>query len=225
MRVEINSFFLSRYNLLSKSDHENNLGTMHLGRNDYQDSGLEDEAHTSNVIDAKRQVRVLELIDLFGYVVFATAGGKDPTALWNKMFVNIGNIPGSRKFGWFWNQITNLKSTSLDEEAYKMFCQMWRHVESTFQHLRTSLQGNLSLLALKFYMRLCEKKRNLSKKTTPSTSNPSSRFLYSKWPKSCLKILPTITSKKRIHLGRICTRWCLQPTSHLAFSKMLLIKR
>lgn len=134
--------------------------------------GLKTKHTPQDVIEAKRQVRVLELIDLFEYVVFATAGGKDPRALWNKMFVNIGNIPGSRKFGWFWNQITDLKSTSIDEEAYKMLCQMWRHVESTFQHLRTSLQGNLSLLALKFYMRLCEKKKEFEQKNNAKHLKP-----------------------------------------------------
>ncbi|XP_068735128.1 cyclic GMP-AMP synthase-like receptor [Montipora capricornis] len=172
MRVEINSFFLSRYNLLSKSDHENNLKQCILEEMITRVQGLKMKHTPQDVTEAKRQVRVLELIDLFEYVVFAAAGGKDPTALWNKMFVNIGNIPGSRKFGWFWNQITDLKSTSLDEEAYKMLCQMWRHVESTVQHLRTSLQGNLSLLALKFYMRLCEKKKEFEQKNNVKQLKP-----------------------------------------------------
>lgn len=109
--------------------------------------------------ETKRRVRVLEMIDLLEYMISSTLGGKDPTALWNKMFVNIGNVPGSRKFGWFWNQFTDLNTTELDEDAYTRLIQIWSWVEDCFKELLRTLQGQLNLLAQKFYIRTCEKKR------------------------------------------------------------------
>lgn len=162
-RLQINSFFLSRYNLISKSDHENKLKQCILEEMLNKARGLEMKYTCEDVKEIKRKVRVLELVDLFEYITLTAAGGKDPTELWNKMFVNIGTIPGSRKFGWFWNQVTDLNNILLDEEAYKKLCEIWSVVEVCMERLRSSLQGDLSLLALKFHMRLCEKKKEFEK--------------------------------------------------------------
>ena len=162
-RLQINSFFLSRYNLISKSDHENKLKQCILEEMLNITRGLEMKYTREDVKEIKRKVRVLELVDLLEYITLTAVGGKDPTELWNKMFVNIGTIPESRKFGWFWNQVSDLNNTSLDEEAYKILCEMWSLVEVAIGQLRSSLKGDLSLLALKFHVRLCEKKKEFEK--------------------------------------------------------------
>ena len=101
VREEINSFFLSRYNLLTKGDHENKLRRCILEEMLNCLRGLKMKYSPEDVKERKRQIRVLEMIDLMEYIVSSTLRGEDPTELWNKMFVNIGSVPGSRKFGWF----------------------------------------------------------------------------------------------------------------------------
>ena len=158
-REEIQSFFIPRYNLLSAKDREHKLRQFVVGEMLNQMRGLE-IAHTpEQARETKRQIRVLEIIDLLEYVISSILTGKDPTALWNKMFVNIGNVPGSRKFGWFWNQVTDLNTTDLDENAYKRLMEMWSLVEDLFKQLLATLQGELNLLVQKFYIRTCEKKK------------------------------------------------------------------
>ena len=158
-REEIQSFFIPKYNLLSGRDHENKLRQFIVEEMLNQMKGLE-MAHTlESARETKRQIRVLEMVDLLEYVISSILSGKDPTALWNKMFVNIGNVPGSRKFGWFWNQFTDLNTTELDEDAYKRLLEIWSFVEDGFKQLLATLQGELNVLAQKFYIRTCEKKK------------------------------------------------------------------
>ena len=90
---------------------------MHRGKDAESGERFKDEAHTKDDTEAKQQIRVLKMIDFLDYVVSTTLGGNDPTAVWNKMFVSIDNIPESHKFGGFWNQFTDPKSTVLDEDA------------------------------------------------------------------------------------------------------------
>lgn len=156
-REEIQSLFIPRYNLLSARDREHKLRQFVVEEMLNQMKGLE-MAHTlEDARETKRQIRVLEIIDLLEYVFSSILSGKDPTALWNKMFVNIGNVPGSRKFGWFWNQVTDLNTTELDEDAYKRLMEMWSLVEDFFKQLLATLEGELNLLAQRFYIRTCEK--------------------------------------------------------------------
>ena len=123
-----------------------------------QMKGLE-MAHTlEEARETKRQIRVLEMVDLWEYVISRALSGKDPTALWNKMFLNIGNVPGSPKFGWFWKQFSDLNTTELDEDAYKRLMEIWSFVEEVFKQLLATLQGELNLFIQKFYIRICEKK-------------------------------------------------------------------
>lgn len=156
-REEIQSLFIPRYNLLSARDREHKLRQFVVEEMLNQMKGLE-MAHTlEDARETKRQIRVLEIIDLLEYVFSSILSGKDPTALWNKMFVNVGNVPGSRKFGWFWNQVTDLNTTELDEDAYKRLMEMWSLVEDFFKQLLATLEGELNLLAQRFYIRTCEK--------------------------------------------------------------------
>lgn len=99
------------------------------------------------------------MIDILEYIFCSTLAAKDQGAFWNKMFVNIGNVPGSRRFGWFWNQFTDLNTTKLDQDAYAYLIQIWYIVEAGFRELLRTLSGELNLLVQKFYIRTCEKKR------------------------------------------------------------------
>ena len=97
-------------------------------------------------------------MDLMEYIVSSSLKGKDLTELWNKMFVNIGSVPGSNKFGWFWNQLSDLNSTEIDKHAYSRLIRIWSLVEDLFKQLLASLTGELHLLIYKFYTRALEKK-------------------------------------------------------------------
>ena len=158
-REEIQSFFIPRYNLLSARDRENELRQFVLEEMLNQIKGLEMARTPDDARETKRQIRVLEEVDILEYMISSTLSGTDPTALWNKMFVNIGNVPGSRKFGWFWNQFSDLNTTELDEVAYKRLMEIWSLVEDFFKQLLTTLQGDLNLLVQKFYIRTCQKKK------------------------------------------------------------------
>ena len=156
---EIHSFFIPRHNLFSARDHEHKLRQFVVEEMLNQIKGLE-MAHTpEDARETERQIRVLEVVDLLEYMFSSTLCGTHPTALWNKMFINIGNVPGSRKTGWFWNQVTDLYTTELDEDAYKKLMEIWSLVEDFFKQLLTTLQGELNLLAQKFYIRTCQKKK------------------------------------------------------------------
>ena len=116
-REEIQSFFIPRYNLLSARDREHKLRQFVVEEMLNQIKGL-DMAHTpEDARETKRQIRVLEMVDLLEYMFSSALNGKDPTALLNKMFANINNVPGSNKFGWFWSQFSNLNTTELNEET------------------------------------------------------------------------------------------------------------
>ena len=158
-REKIQSFFIPRYSLLSARDRENELRQFLVEEMLNQIKGLK-MAHTQeDARETKRRIRVLEVVDLLEYMISSTLSGRDPTALWNKMFVNIGNVPGSRKFGWFWSQVTDLNTTDLDADTYKRLMEMWSLVEDFFKQLLTTLQGELNMLVQKFYIRTCEKKK------------------------------------------------------------------
>ena len=162
---KIASFFVPGYNLLSTGDHENRLRQLILKEMLNELRGLEKMHYSTDVKKTRQQIRVLEMIDLLDYVTISTANGKDPTTVWNKIFVNIKTIPQSHKFGHFWNQITDLNSTELDDNTYNFLVGIWNTVEVFFKRLLTRLpvQGELNMLAQKFYIRTCEKKKEYEK--------------------------------------------------------------
>ena len=156
---EIWSFFIPGHNLLTVSDHENKLRLCVLEDMLNQMKGLELAYTPEKARERKQQIRVFEMIDLLDYVISGLVAGKNPTAVWNKVFVNIGNVPNSRNTGWFWNEFTDLNTTVLSENAYRRLVQIWSLVEHVFKQLLITLGGELNLLARKFYIRTCEKKK------------------------------------------------------------------
>ena len=180
---KINSFFVPHYNLLSVGDHENRLRQCILKEMLNEMRGLKKKHTVEDVKETRQQIRVLEMLDLLEYLVSSTMHGKDPITVWNKMFVNIDNIPHTNKYGWFWNQVTDLNSTELDDNAYSFLIQIWSLLETFFKQLLTSLQGELNLLAQKFYIRTCEKKKEyeLKHQVTPQDTAeqmPVRQFAY-----------------------------------------------
>ncbi|KAJ7386205.1 hypothetical protein OS493_010598 [Desmophyllum pertusum] len=152
-RGEIQSFFISRYNLLSVSDHENKLRQCVVEEMLNRMNGSLAMAHTmEEVREIRKQIRVLELIDVLDYIIQSIIAGKNLTAVWNKMFVNIGNVPT----GWFWH-VTEFITTELNEDSYKKLAQIWSSLEHLFKQLPAILQGDLSMLVQTFYYRTSEK--------------------------------------------------------------------
>ena len=88
-REEIQSFFIPKYNLLSARDNEHKLRLFVVEEMLNQIKGLK-MAHTQeDARETKRQIRVLEMVDILEYMFSSAINGKEPTALWNKMFSNI----------------------------------------------------------------------------------------------------------------------------------------
>lgn len=157
-REEIQNFLIPKCNLLTEGSHENRLRHCIVSEMLNRMKGLEMNCTLKEVQETKRCVRLLEMIDILEYIFCSTLAGKNQGALWNKMFVNIGNVPGSRRFGWFWNQFSDLNTTELDEDAYAYLIQIWSFVEGGLKELLRTLSAELNLLVRKFYIRTCEKK-------------------------------------------------------------------
>ena len=158
---KISNFFIAKQNLLTVADHENKLRQCVLEDMLNQMKGLK-LAHTpEDAKEKKQQVRVLQMIDWVDFIISCLLAGKNvPTALWNKMFENIGNVPVGRGDGArFMSQLTNLNTTELDVDTYFWLNQIWNVLEDFFKKLLTTLEGELNLIALKFYIRTCEKKK------------------------------------------------------------------
>jgi len=158
---KISSFFIARQNLLTEADHENKLRQCVLEDMLNQMKGLE-SAHTpEDARERKQQIRVLQMTDLTDYIISGLLAGRNqPTALWNKVFENIGNVPfGRGDEARFMSDLTDLNTTELDEDAYRWLIQMWNALEAFFKKLLNTLEGELNMLAHKFYIRTCEKKK------------------------------------------------------------------
>jgi len=156
---KVQNFFIPRQNLLTVADHENKLRQCVLEDLLNQMKGLELAYTPEGARKRKQQIRVLQMTDLIDYMISGIRAGKNPTAVWNKMFVNVSNVPQSRKFGWFWNQLTDLNTSELDEDAYRRLKQIWNGLEAFFKMLLNTLEGELNMLARKFYIRTWEKKK------------------------------------------------------------------
>ena len=170
MREEIRSFFIPGCNLLSIGDHENKFRQYILEEMLNKVRGLKIKHTLEDVEEAKGQVGVLQMIDVLEYLFSTSFGGNDQTqAVWHKMFLNIANNHNPVKFGHFWVQFTDLDSTELDETVFRRLMQLWHLSEPLFKQLLASLQGELNLLAHKFYIRTCEKKKENELKHTRVT--------------------------------------------------------
>ncbi|KAJ7319459.1 hypothetical protein OS493_036228 [Desmophyllum pertusum] len=161
---KIQSFFIPGHSLLSVADHENKLRQCAVEDMLNQIKGLEMVLTPEDVMERKQQVKVLQLIDLLEYMISCILNGNNPTAVWNMMFVNIGNVPGGRSYSDsesrtnFWNQLTDLNSTKLNEDTYWYLIEIWSMMEDFFKQLLTTLQGELNLLAQKFKIFIGEKR-------------------------------------------------------------------
>ena len=161
---KVPNFFIPSQNLLTVADHENKLRQCVLEDLLNQMKGLELAYTPEEARKRKQQIRVLQMTDLIDYMISGIRAGKNPTAVWNKMFVNVSNVPQSRKFGWFWNQLTDLNTTELDNNAYRRLTQIWNGLEAFFKKLLDTLEGELNILARKFYIRTCEKRKKFEAK-------------------------------------------------------------
>ena len=158
---KISSFFIARQNLLTEADHDNKLRQCVLEDMLNEMKGLK-LAHTpEDARERKQQIRVLQVTDFVDYIISGLFAGKNqPNALWNKVFENIDNVPvGRGDEARFMSQLTDLNSTELDEDAYRWLIQIWNALENFFKKLLSTLEGELNLIAHKFYIRTCEKKK------------------------------------------------------------------
>ncbi|XP_022808023.1 uncharacterized protein LOC111345036 [Stylophora pistillata] len=168
---EIQSCFLPKYNLLSPSDHENKLRQCVLEEMLRLMRGMEMVFSKNQAREKRQQIRVLEMVDVLDYMISCILHGKNPSVVWNKVFVNIDNVPNSRKHGWFMNEITDLNCTELSEKAYLKLIQIWCFSEEFFRKLLITLKGELNLLAHKFKILLFMKKDNFERQHKRLTEN------------------------------------------------------
>ena len=81
--------------------------------------------HTrEEVRETKRQIRVLEIVDIRDFLLSEGLDGRDTTALWQKLFVNIYDVPSEESYeATFSNHITKLDRLDLDEDVYEKLVQ------------------------------------------------------------------------------------------------------
>ena len=117
--------------------------------------------HTrEDVRETKRQIRVLEIVDIRNFLLSEGLDGRDTAALWEKLFVNIYDVPSEESYeAKFSNQITNLDRLDLDEDVYQKLVQEWSALEYIFDQLIAVLPEDLEILARKFYIRTWEKRK------------------------------------------------------------------
>ena len=168
---KIQSCFLRRYNLLSPSDHENKLRQCVLEEMLRVMRGMEMAFSREEARERKLQIRVLEMVDVLDYMISSLLRGKNPSVVWNKVFINIGNLPNPRKGGEFMNELTDLNCTELSEKAYFKLIQIWSSMQDFFRKLLIALKGELSLLAHKFRILLFKKKENFERQHRRLTEN------------------------------------------------------
>ena len=165
MLGDIHNFFLSGYNLLSTTDHKNKLRQFILENMLSLVKGLKMTHTQKEVGETARQIRVLEMIDILEFLVSETLAGRDMTPLWNKLFVNIDDVPTDETYeeGKFQGQITDLDRLDLDEDVYEKLVQEWSALEFIFDQLIAVLPGDLKDLARKFYIRTWHKRKKFER--------------------------------------------------------------
>ena len=130
--------------------------------------------HTrEEVRETKRQIRLLEVVNVLEFLVSETLGGKDLTALWNKLFVNIDDVPTDETYeeGKFKVQITDLDRLDLDEDVYVRLIQEWSALEYLFDQLIAALPEDLKNLARKFYIRTWDKRKKFERQHKGALAN------------------------------------------------------
>jgi len=154
---KIPNFFIPGQNLLTVADHENRLRQCVLEDMLNQMKGLELAYTQKDARKMKQQIRALQMTDLVDYMISGLYTGKLPTAVWNKMFLNIDNLPfGQSGRHSAPRSFYDLNITELDEGGYRRLIQLGKAFEVFFK--LNTLEGELNLLARKFYIRTCQMK-------------------------------------------------------------------
>ena len=170
---DIQNFFLSGYNLLSTTDHKNKLRQFIVENMLSLVQDLKMTHTREEVRETKRQIRLLEVVNVLEFLVSETLGGKDLTALWNKLFVNIDDVPTDETYedGKFKVQITDLDRLDLDEDVYVRLIQEWSALEYLFDQLIAALPEDLKNLARKFYIRTWDKRKKFERQHKGALAN------------------------------------------------------
>ena len=173
MHGDIQNFFLSGYNLLSTIDHRNKLRQFIVENMLSLVRGLKMTHTREEVRETKRQIRVLEIVDIRDFLLFEGLDGRDTAALWQKLFVNIYDVPSEESYEVkFSNQITNLDRLDLDEDVYEKLVQEWSALEYIFDQLIAVLPEDLEILARKFYIRTWEKRKKFEQEHKDNPAHP-----------------------------------------------------
>ena len=170
---DIQNFFLSGYNLLSTTDHKNKLRQFIVENMLSLVQDLKMTHTREEVRETKRQIRLLEVVNVLEFLVSETLGAKDLTALWNKLFVNIDDVPTDETYeeGKFKVQITDLDRLDLDEDVYVRLIQEWSALEYIFDQLIAALPEDLKNLARKFYIRTWDKRKKFEREHKGALAN------------------------------------------------------
>ena len=170
---DIQNFFLSGYNLLSTTDHKNKLRQFIVANMLSLVKDVKMTHTREEVRETKRQIRLLEMVNVLEFLVSETLGGKDLTALWNKLFVNIDDVPTAEtdEEGKFMGQITDLDRLDLDEDVYVKLIQQWSALEYLFDQLIAALPEDLKNLARKFYIRTWDKRKKFERQHKGALAN------------------------------------------------------
>ena len=173
MHGDIQNFFLSGYNLLSTTDHKNKLRQIIVENMLSLVRGLKMTHTQEDVRERKRQIRVLEIVDILDFLLSEGLDGRDTAALWQKLFVNIYDVPSEESYeAKFSNQITNLDRLDLDEDVYEKLVQEWAAFEYIFDQLIAVLPEDLEILARKFYIRTWEKRKKFEQEHKDNPAHP-----------------------------------------------------
>ena len=160
MHGDIQNFFLSGYNLLSTTDPKNKLRQFIVENMLSLVKGLKMSHTREEVRERKRQIRVLEIVDILDFLLSEGLDGRDTAALWQKLFVNIYDVPSEESYeAKFSNQITILDRLDLDEDVCEKLVQEWSALEYIFDQLIAVLPEDLEILACKFYILTWEKRK------------------------------------------------------------------
>ena len=206
MHGDIQNFFLSGYNLLSTTDHKNKSRQFIVENMLSLVKGLKMTPHTQREVrETTRQIRVLEVVDALEFLLSEAFARKDLTALWNKLFVNIDDVPTG---AWddvgtkFYDQITDLDRLDLDEEVYVKLVREWDAFQYVFIQLTDYLPEEEKSLALKFFIKTWDKRKKFEREHHGDVVNPVKITVHEA---ACQYIMETVTDyiDERGYIGKL----------------------
>ena len=229
MHGDIQNFFPSGYNLLSTTDHKNKLRQFMVEKMLSLVKGLKMTPHTRREVrETTRQIRVLEVVDALEFLLSEAFARKDLTALWNKLLVNIDDVPTG---AWddvgtkFHDQITDLDRLDLDEEVYVKLVREWDAFQYVFIQLTDYLPEEEKSLALKFFIRTWDKRKKFEREHHCDVANPVKITVHEA---ACQYIMETVTDyiDERGYIGKFffnLLKALPRDTLHLDSLVMLLL--